>query len=145
MPTDERQAIREGGVTFIPLVVEGAEEDLDDTGGVVDMCVSDLSVYVEVDHGCTGQLRLTLYGPGPPPGDARLPENVPRGEPAVLFVGYNGTDGVSEDAAAAAVTGFEAAAATGGSSGGGGCGDGMSASFKDSADDGAWECCGEGR
>lgn len=106
------------------------------------MCVSDLSVSVEVDHSCTGQLRLTLYGPGPPPGDAGLPESVPRGEPAVLFVGYNGTDGVSEDAPAA---GLEAAEATGGSSGGGGCGDGMSASFKDSADDGVWECCGKGR
>lgn len=128
VPTNA-QAIREGGATFIPLVVEEAQEEELEADAGVDMCVSDLSVAVEIDHGCTGQLRLTLYGPGPLSGDTRRPENVPRAEPALLFVGYNGTDGVSDDAA----------------NGAGGCGVGMSASFTDSAEDGVWECCGKGR
>lgn len=136
----KQQAIREGGVTFIPLVVEQApsQQDEDSDSG---MCVSDMSVVVEIDHGCTGQLQLTLYGPGPPPGDTSYPENTPRAEPAVLFVGYNGTDG-----AYAGADGLEdglGTAVEGGS--GGGCGDGMVALFTDSADKGVWECCGKGR
>lgn len=104
------------------------------------MCISGMSVAVEVDHGCTGQLRLTLYGPGPPPGDTSYPDNAPRAEPAVLFVGYNGTDGADVDTDM-----LEGGFGTAAGASGGGCGDGMIASFTDSADKGVWECCGKGR
>lgn len=132
---NKHQAIREGAATFIPLIVERADTHRQETD--VDMCVTDISVAVEIDHRCTGQLRLILYGPGPPPGDTSKPGNTPRAEPAVLFVGYNGTDGVSED-----VDDFGAA---GGSSSSGGCGDGLVVMFKDSGNSGVWECCGKGR
>lgn len=135
-PCTKQQAIREGAMTFIPLVVEQAEPEDTDS----DMCVSDMSVAVEIDHSCTGQLQLILYGPGPPPGDTSYPGKTPRAEPAVLFVGYNGTDGAYTDPDGS-VDGFGTPA--GGS--GGGCGDGMVASFTDSADTGVWECCGQGR
>lgn len=122
-------------MTFIPLVLERDDAQQQETD--VDMCVTDISVGVQIDHSCTGQLRLTLYGPGPPPGDTSEPGNTPRAEPAVLFEDYNGTDGVSED-----VDEFGAA---GGSGSSGGCGDGLAVTFKDSADSGVWECCGKGR
>lgn len=133
----KQQAIREGGVTFIPLVVEQAQWPHDTDS---DMCVSDMSVAVEIDHSCTGQLQLTLYGPGPPPGDTSHLENTPRAEPAVLFVGYNGTDGAYVDA-----DGLRGGSGTAAGGYGGGCGDGMVAVFADSADKGVWECCGQGR
>lgn len=133
----KQQAIREGGATFIPIVVEQAQSQ-DDTDS--DMCVSGLSVAVEIDHSCTGQLQLTLYGPGPPPGDSSYPENTPRAEPALLFVGYNGTDGVYVDADR-----VERGIGTDAGGSGGECGDGMVAIFTDAADRGVWECCGNGR
>eukprot|EP00752_Nemacystus_decipiens_P004487 g4097.t2 len=134
--TDSSTAIREGGATFIPLVVEQAQTQ-DDTDS--DMCVSDVSVAVEIDHSCTGQLQLTLYGPGPPPGDTSYPENAPRAEPAVLFVGYNGTDGAYVDA-----DGLKEGFGTATGRSGGECGDGILATFTDAADRGVWECCGKG-
>lgn len=133
----KQQAIREGGATFIPIVVEQAQTQ-DNTDP--DMCVSDMSVAVEIDHSCTGQLQLTLYGPGPPPGDTSYPENTPRAEPAVLFIGYNGTDGAYIDA-----DGLEGGFDTAAGGSGGECGGGMVAIFTDSADKGVWECCGKGR
>eukprot|EP00903_Cladosiphon_okamuranus_P009839 g9351.t2 len=134
--TDSPTAIREGGATFIPLVVEQAQTQGDTLSG---MCVSDMSVAVEIDHGCTGQLQLTLYGPGPPPGDTSYPKNTPRAEPAVLFVGYNGTDGAFLDAG-----GLGGGFGTSAAAAGGGCGNGMAAIFNDSAAMGVWECCGKG-
>lgn len=131
-PSLREQAIPEGTPTFIPLI-------LDQTMFDTDMCVSDMSVTVDIDHPCTGQLHVTLYGPGPSTQDANLLENTARAEPAVLFFGYNGTDdGFAND-------GFANMGSTGEGGSGGGCGDGMRVSFSDSAEDGVWECCGQGR
>ncbi|CAM9805532.1 unnamed protein product, partial [Discosporangium mesarthrocarpum] len=51
-------------------------------------CVSALSVRLHVEHPCPAQLRLTLYGPGPP--FVRRSHNFPPnslGEPLLLFDG----------------------------------------------------------
>lgn len=109
-------------------------------GADSDMCVSDMSVAVEIDHGCTGQLRLTLYGPGPPLGDTSYSNNTARAEPAVLFRSYNGTDGAHVD-----VQGLGGGLGTAAGGSGEDCGDGMAAVFTDSADKGVQECCGNGR
>ncbi|CAM9312927.1 unnamed protein product [Scytosiphon promiscuus] len=138
--TNSSTAIREGAQTFIPLVVATAATNAQQTDATIidtDTCVSDLTVSVHIDHGCTGQLRLTLYGPGPPPGDTSELLNTPRAEPAVLFVGRDRTN----DAV------FGTGATSGGSPGSGsvgGCVNGIDVSFADSAESGVEECCGEG-
>lgn len=117
-------AMPEGTTTFTSLVV-------DQTVHETDMCVSDLSVTVDIDHPCIDQLHLTLYGPGPPTGARSQFENTARAEPAVLFTGFS-------DA-----TGGDFSHEESGSDGR--CIDGMDASFSDSAESSAWECCGGGR
>lgn len=117
-----RKTIPEGTPVFIPLPVE-------QTTYQEDMCVSDITVTVNIDHPCTGQLRLTLYGPGPHTRDANKLENTARAEPAVLFVGHSLADG-----------GYA------GDSGDGECSDDMgpTLSFSDAAVEGVWEAHGKG-
>lgn len=96
------------------------------------MCVSDISVSLDISHPCTGQLRLTLFGPGPSNRDAHQYQGggtISRSNPALLFAGHNGTDsglGTPE---------YE------------GCGNGIGPDLRlsDAADEGVWECCGKGR
>lgn len=118
------QAIIEGTTVYSPLeVVESSTH-----GG---MCVADIAVSLHIDHPCTRQLRLILYGPGPPNRGARpYDDSMPRSESAVLFEGHDGTDG-----------------GEGGSNGHGGCGVGIGPGLElsDSAPEGVWECCGRGR
>lgn len=104
------------------------------------MCVTDLSVTVEIDHDCIQQLQLTLYGPGPPPGDTSRLGDVSRAEPALLFLG----GGVADCASDVDLFGLGNDVTAGGVSGGG-CVDGMDVSFKDSAQSGVWEGCNNRR
>ncbi|CBN74811.1 conserved unknown protein [Ectocarpus siliculosus] len=126
--------IREGGQIFIPLVVEQTEAQRAEAD--VDMCVTDLSVAVEIDHDCIQQLQLTLYGPGPPPGDTSPLGDVSRAEPAVLVLG----GGISDCASDVDLFGDGNDGAAGDASYGG-CVDGMDVSFEDSAESGVWEGC----
>ncbi|CAM9161625.1 unnamed protein product [Ectocarpus fasciculatus] len=131
--TNSSTNIREGGQTFIPLVVEQTDAQRAETD--VDMCVTDLSVAVEIDHDCIQQLQLTLYGPGPPPGDTSRLASASRAEPAVLFVGDSVADCAPDDEVGVGID------ATAGDVSGGGCVDGMDVSFEDAAESGVWEGC----
>lgn len=115
------QNVAEGRRTFSTIYVN----DTTHAG----MCVSDLNVSLDIDHPCTGQLTIVLYGPGTPSLSSDNNEDTLRGKPADLFGGYNGTDG------------GEVAKA------GDGCGAGIGPGFKlsDHAQEGVWECCGKGR
>ncbi|CAM9103761.1 unnamed protein product [Laminaria digitata] len=121
--TNASTAIKEGPPTFIPLTVDESSDEGQD------MCVAGLSLTLDIDHDCIDQLHLTLYGPGPPTGDANKLENTARAEPAVLFTGCDG-----------ATSG--GCTLSGGSSDGG-CTDGLHASFSDSSESGVLQCCGE--
>lgn len=92
--------------------------------------MSDVTVAVNIDHPCTGQLRLTLYGPGPHTRDANKLENTARAEPALLFVGHNGPDDGSFT----------------GDSDNGECRDemGPDLSFSDAAEEEVWDYYGKG-
>lgn len=94
------------------------------------MCVTALTVNVDIDHDCIDQLHVTLYGPGPPTRDANKLENTARAEPAVLFMGCDGASG---------------GCMLGGGGSDGECTDGLSASFSDSSEGGMLQCCGEER
>ncbi|CAM9246405.1 unnamed protein product [Ectocarpus sp. 6 AP-2014] len=126
--------IREGSQIFIPLVVEQTEAQRAEAD--VDMCVTDLSVAVEIDHDCIQQLQLTLYGPGPPPGHTSRLGDVSRAEPAVLVLG----GGISDCASDVDLFGDGNDGAAGDVSYGG-CVDGMDVAFEDSAESGVWEGC----
>lgn len=106
----------------------------------VDMCVTDLSVAVEIDHDCIQQLHLTLYGPGPPPGDTSRLGDVSRAEPAVLVLG----GGIADCASDFDLFG-DGNDGTAGDVSYGGCVDGMDVSFEDSAESGVWEGCNNRR
>lgn len=116
-----RKSIPDGTPVFIPLEVAQTRFN-------TDMCVSDISVGIDIDHLCTSQLELTLYGPGSPTRDASYlaNKNAARAEPTVLFSGYNGTDWWGRDVDE-------------------GCGNGMVGSFSDSAEESVWRCCGTER
>lgn len=79
-----------------PVPNEDVEAAVGDNSGE---CVLDVSVKVVVAHDCLKELHLTLYGPGPAPyrppsagywlGEG-MPGDMPRGEPAQLFIGGSG-------------------------------------------------------